>query len=346
MGARNFHFFFFPAPKHNPPTMKTEVKKKLVAHLKDHEKYICDYRLLKKAVALGVEVKKVHRVLEHDQAPWLSGYIEKNTEYRANARNDFENSIYGKTCEDIRNRRSINITDDRKKAEKMVDKNTFITGKEIDGLYFLEMGKECIVYNKPSYVGACILDVSKKLMLDFHYGFMKEQYGDKATMLYTDTDSLVYKVETDNIFNDISALECCDDFDLSNMDNHYHSDANKKVAGKMKSETGSKVISEWISLRPKCYSLYDSGIAKDKDYMRKCKGIQSHVVRKKMEHDDLRGVLQERKSHHKRLCQPGPHHLQLREGQEGAVTVYDKMWVCDDGIQCLPYGHYRATVCA
>lgn len=324
--------------------------KKLTPHLGEHKKYVCDYRLLKKAVALGAVITKVYRILEFKQSAWLKPYIDKCTQYRKEAKNDFDkdvfklliNSIYGKTCENIRNRRTIKITSDPERALKWVSKNTFINGKVEDGMYYIELCKERIVYNRPSYVGIAVLDISKKLMLDFHYDFMMEKYGkEKAKLLYSDTDSLVYHVTTPNFLKDISSEENRHEFDLSNMpkDSPYYCEINKKKAGVMKVETGANIIEEFVALRPKSYAYHGIGVED-----RKCKGIQRNVVKKVMKYQDWKTVLDTGKSmYHKTygFVSKTDQIYSYEMKKKSLSAFYDKMHVFDDGIRCLPYGHYK-----
>ena len=334
-------------------TKKIYTSRKLTPHLNDHKAYVLDYRLLKKAVELGVEVMAVHKILQFDQSPWLRPYIDKNTEYRRESTNDFDkdvfkllnNSVYGKTCENLRNRRDVKVTSDPDKALKYCSRNTFKNGKEEDGMYYIELCKAQIVYDRPSYVGVAVLDLSKKVMLDFHYDFMTKQYGDKQKLLTTDTDSLAYHVETENIYADISSDANKHRFDLSNMGEPYKCMDNCKTVLKMKSEAGDRLIDEWISLRPKCYAF--SGDAIDlktkSDTVRKCKGIQSHVVKNVMTNDEYRTVLQSGKpmNHITRGFVSKTHTIYSYETIKKSLSAfYDKMHVCEDGISCLPYGHY------
>ena len=215
-------------------------------------------------------------------------------------------------------------------------------------MYYIELCKSEIVYDRPSYVGVAVLDLSKKVMLDFHYDFMVEQYGSKQKLLYSDTDSLVYHVETENIFADISSTENKHLFDLSNMPKPYNCMDNCKKVLKMKSEAEAKRIEEWISLRPKCYAFSGVGVDSKRktDSVRKCKGIQSHVVNKVMTNDEYRNVLQTGKAQHHvtRGFVSKTHTIYSYETIKKSLSAfYDKMHVCDDGVSCLPYGHYSIT---
>ena len=100
----------------------------------------------------------------------------------------------------------------------------------------------------------CILDLSKVLMYDFHYNFIKVKYGDKAQLLFTDTDSLCYHIRTDDIYEDFDQYR--DMFDNSdyNKSSNYYFDYNKKVIGKMKDEAAGNIITSFVGLKSKMYS--------------------------------------------------------------------------------------------
>ena len=119
------------------------------------------------------------------------------------------------------------------------------------------MKKTRLIFDKPVYLGMCILDLSKTLMYDFHYNYIKQKYGNKAKLLFTDTDSLMYEIETSDFYKDISS-DVKDKFDTSNYPpNHpsgITSGMNKKVLGMFKDEAGGKIIEEFIGFRTKLYS--------------------------------------------------------------------------------------------
>ena len=170
---------------------------KLIPTLKKKEKYVTHYRNL--YIDLGLKVTKVHRVLEFNQSPWLKQYIDFNTEKRKNAKNAFEkdffklmnNSVFGKTMENIRKRVDVRLVTDEKKLLKLTSKPAYVSSKIFnENLVAVHKIKETLPLNRPAYVGMCILDLSKTLMYDFHYNYIKSKYGDKAKLLFTDTDSL------------------------------------------------------------------------------------------------------------------------------------------------------------
>ena len=155
------------------------------------------YRNLQQYTDLGLKVKKVHRVLEFNQSPWLRKYIDFNTQKRTQAKNSFEkdlfklmdNSVFGKTMENLRKRVDVKLVTDEKKLMKLTSKPTFVTGKIFnEKLVAVHKIKEPLTLNRPAYVGMCILNISKILMYDCHYNYIKKKYNDKAKLLFIDTD--------------------------------------------------------------------------------------------------------------------------------------------------------------
>ena len=108
--------------------------------------------------------------------------------------------------ENIRNRVDIKFVNDKKQAEKLSAKPNFNHCNIFsEDLIAIPMKKTNLRFNKPVYLGMCILDLSKTLMYDFHYNYIKRKYGDKARLLFTDTDNLMYEIETEDFYKDISA---------------------------------------------------------------------------------------------------------------------------------------------
>ena len=142
--------------------------------------------------------------------------------------------------------------------------------------------------NKPVYLGQALLDLSKTIMYEFHYDYMKCKYrGEDLTLHYMDTDSLIYSIRTEDFYKDIADnVEAR--FDTSGYvpDRPLPLGLNKKVIGLMKDELGGEVMREFVSLQPMMYS-YKVGNSEPK----KCKGIKKCVVRKTISFDDYKTCL-------------------------------------------------------
>lgn len=156
------------------------------------------------------------------------------------------------------------------------------------------MGKTELVFNKPIYVGMSILDLSKNLMYDFHYNYIKPKYGNKARLLFTDTDSLMYEIDTDDFYQDIEN-DIKTKFDTSNYPEDHNGikqRVNKKVIGIMKNETAGQEITEFVGLRAKLYAYKID----DKNVGKRCKGVKKSVVKSSITFDDYKNCLFEGQS--------------------------------------------------
>ena len=101
--------------------------------------------------------------------------------------------------ENIRKRADVRLVTDQKKLSKLVSKPTFVNSKIFnEDLVAVHKIKETLTLDRPAYVGMCILDLSKTLMCDCHYNYIKSRYNNKAELLFTDTDSLCYEMRTNN----------------------------------------------------------------------------------------------------------------------------------------------------
>ena len=144
------------------------------------------------------------------------------------------------------------------------------------------MGKSTVCLDKPKYLGQTILDVSKVLIYDFHYGYVKPKYGEKANLLFTDTDSLCYEIETEDFFRDVSP-DVNERFDTSEYPKNHPSGIptgkNKKVIGLFKDEADGNIISEFVGLRSKCYAIkiFESGTE-----LKKCKSVKKSFVKNEL----------------------------------------------------------------
>ena len=226
---------------------------KIVCNFYDKKEHVVHIRALKQALNYGLILKKVHRVIEFNQEAWLKPYTEMNIKLRTEAKNDFEkyffklmnNSVFGKTMENVRNHRDIKLVTTDKRWNQLVSDPNYHTSKHFsENLFAIEMEKTKVKMNKPVYLGMSILDISKTIIYEFWYDYIKQKYQDNAKLCYKDTDSIIIHIKTEDFYRDIA-----DDvekwFDVSN----YSEDdkralpigMNKKVIGLFKDELGGKI---------------------------------------------------------------------------------------------------------
>ena len=326
---------------------------KLIPTLNDKKNYVLHEENLKLYLRLGLKLKKIHRVLEFREKPWLKQYIDFNTEKRKNAKNAFEkdffklmnNSVFGKTMENIRKRCNIKLETDPDHFLRQTAKPTFVSCKIFhENLVAVHMKKNFLKLDKPSYVGMCILDLSKVLMYDFHYNFIKKKYGERARLLFTDTDSLCYYIITDDGYQDLyNHKEMFDNSDYSKSSKFYF-DENKKVIGKMKDEAAGNHITSFVGLKSKMYSyLVESPDGEIKNN-KTAKGISKNVTKRDLEHEDyLSCLLNSTIVKHKMKTFRSDHHVvSSYEINKTSLSCFDdKRYILDDGITSYAYGHVK-----
>ena len=217
-----------------------------------------------------LNLKKIHRIIEFNQEAWLKPYIDMNTELRKAAKNDFEkdlfklmnNSVLRKTMGNIRKHKDIKLVTTDKKRSKLVSEPNYHTINLIsEDLSIIEMKTTKVKMNKLIYLGLSILEISKMLMYEFWYDYMKPKYGNDVKLCYMDTDSFIMNIKTNDFYEDITN-DVGNRFDTSNyeVNRPLPMGKNKKIIGLMKDELGGKIITEFVTLRPKTYSyLTDDG---------------------------------------------------------------------------------------
>ena len=246
--------------------MKINKCEKLVCNTHNKGSYAVHIRSLKQALNHGLKLTMVYRIFEFRQEEWLKPYIEMNIKLRMQAKNDFEkdffklmnNSVFAMTMENVRKHRDIKIVTTDKRRSILASEPNYHSTKYISkDLLIMEMKKVEVKMNKPIYLDQVILDISKTLMYEFWYNYIKPKHSDKARLCYMDTDSFVMNIKTDDFYKDIA-----DDverwFDTSN---HNKKDKrplpigeNKKVIGMFKDELGGKIMTEFCALRAKIYA--------------------------------------------------------------------------------------------
>ena len=340
---------------------------KLVPNLNDKKNYVVHSKNLEYYIKLGLKVKKIHKVLKMKQSKWLKEYIDLNTGLRKKAKNDFEkdfyklmnNAVFGKTMENVRNRIELELVTDHKRMEKLgADprlKNINIIREQNnqendEGLVSVERKKNVVKLNKPIYAGFSILELSKLHMYKFHYDHIKPKYDDKAKLLFTDTDSLCYHIQTDDVYADM--VEDKDLFDLSNYADaektkFVYDTTNKKVLGKFKDETEGIPITEFVGIRSKMYSLLIDGNKEKKTG----KGIKKY----KLKNDHIRHADYKRCVYHDNKIEnmrqntsflgfrSKNHEVHTMKYNKISLNAFDDKRHIYDGVSSHSYGHYKTN---
>ena len=326
---------------------------KLIPNLRDKKKYVLHYKNLIQCLDMGLKVTHIYRGIKFVESEWMKPYINKNTNLRAKAKNNFEkdfyklmnNSVFGKTMENIRNRVDVKLVNTKEKRRKLVAKPNLKSPPKIfsENLVSVHMKKTSLTMNKPVYLGMCILDLSKTIMYDFHYNYIKSKYGDKAKLLFSDTDSLMYEIQTEDFYKDISG-DVKNKFDTSDYPENHPSGIptgeNKKVLGMMKDEAAGKIIKEFVGLRAKLYSF----IMDDGEEIKKCKGIKKQVVESSIRHEHYKTCLTTGKEQLRKqnILRSYSHEVYTEEVNKVALSpLDDKRYILSDGIHTLAWGHYK-----
>ena len=329
--------------------IKVNGVEKLICHFKPRKNYVVHYRNLRQYLEMGMRITAVHRGISFYQSSWMEPYIRKNTELRKTAANSFEkdffklmnNSVFGKTIENIRKRQNIILIDDRKKAAKLTSRPNFDRATIFDkNLIAVHMKKTEVYFNKPVYVGQAILDLSKTLMFNFHYNYIKEKYKKKAELLFTDTDSLMYQIQTDDFYKDIYN-DVYYRFDTSDYPSNHPSGIptglNKKVIGMFKDEVAGKQITHFIGLRPKLYTFK----IEDGYTTKKCKGVKKNVVKKGIDFEHYFECLftGEKQMRTMKIIRSENHDIYSKEVNKIALSSEDdKRKVLKDKVKTLALG--------
>ena len=164
-----------------------------------------------------------------------------------------------------------------------------------ENLIAVHMKKTELYFNKPVYLDMSILDLSKSFMYEFRYNYIKGKYGDNAKLLFTDTDSLTYKIMTKDFYKDFNP-DIEEWFDTSDYPTNHPSGIktglDSKVLGMSKDEACGRHIVEFVGLRAKLYSYKILDVSENK----KCKGVTKNVTKRSIQLDDYRECLFSRRN--------------------------------------------------
>ncbi|KAJ8983456.1 hypothetical protein NQ317_013331 [Molorchus minor] len=283
-----------------PPNSKNV---KLIPNLENKKHYIIHYINLKQCLKFGLILTKIHRAVKFTQSPWLQKYIDLNTQMRNKSKNKFEknlyklknNSIYGKTMENVENRVDIKLVSQWRRNKNTITCAELLLAKPqfknlsifSENLIAVQMQKTRIVYNKPIYVGFSILDISKTVLYDFFYNYLKPSYKQNLELLYTDTDSLIFNVFTSNFYEDMKRN--IDKYDTSNypINNIHNIPQNKSIVGKFKDEYAGESIKSFYGTGAKAYC-----IKTENHVVKKAKGVKKSTINKQLSITDYVEVIE------------------------------------------------------
>ena len=262
------------------------------------------------------------------------------------AKNSFEkdffklmnNSVFGKTMENLRKRSNIRLETDPEHLIKLTKKPTYVSSKIFDeNLVGVQMKNVSLFLNKPSYVGFSILELSKTLMYDFHYNYIRKKYPD-AKLLFTDTDSLVYHIVAEDVYIDFYKDKALFDNSDYPESSKFYFDNNKKVIGKFKDEASGDPITEFVGLKSKMYS-YKTENKENKT----AKGVKKNVIKRELCHSDYRDTLYNCTTmrHKMRTIRSEYHQISSYQINKVSLSPFDdKRYILDDCITSYAYGHH------
>ena len=362
---------------HNRDFLKKNKEKflpsrKLVPDLTNKRNYVCSLKNIQFYLKHGLILKKIHRVLAADQSAFLKPYIDFNSDKRQKCSSEFEsdffklcnNSIYGKTIEDLRKRSNVDIVKEQKTAKRLIAKPQFKGFHILDeDVTIVQSMKTKILLNKPIACGFMVLENSKNIMGDFWYGVMKPRYGTQIKLLLSDTDSFVYAVYTADGYKDLYDLR--EYMDLSGYSTTsilapFRDVTNKKVPGKFSDEKTNEIIREVIALKPKMYSIltkvleckkinhpdHPHHVCDDccfKGHSVTAKGIKRSAQRV-ITHDAYKTTLETAGTTMTtaKAIRTIKHNIFTQIVTKRGLSAYDdKKYILEDGVRTLSYGHYK-----
>ena len=190
--------------------------------------------------------------------------------------------------ENLGNRIDVKLVNNEKDFLKCTSKPSYMSHKIFDNnLVAIRKSKLALKLNKP---WMCILESSKVLMYEFHYDYIKNKYDNKSKLLFIDTDSLMYEIKPEDLYEDFISNKEMSDFRNYLTKSKYYDDSNKLVIGKMKDEFGGVAVQELVGLKPKIYSF----LVHNNEH-KKAKGVNKDVV-PTISHNGYKDVLLNNKS--------------------------------------------------
>jgi len=303
---------------------------------------------------MGMTISKIHSVISYKQKPIFKDYIVKNSKLRQEANNEFDkdlykflnNSLFGKTMENVRGRKSFNLVNTKQKLIKQTSLPHFLCAHKFnENLVLTEKMNLQVKLDKPIYIGQAVLDLSKLIMYRLRYEKLAayaNEFNGTITVIGGDTDSLFCSIHNIDLYNQLHPAMLRDDLlDTSNYPREHmlFTNRNKAKLGCIKDEVCGEELQEAILLKPKCYSMITfSGKANKKT----AKGIQ-YCVRQALRHEEYVNVfkLQNELACTVRRFQSTNHIVNTVELTKWALSATDNKRAWISANKSLPFGHYK-----
>ncbi|XP_060873771.1 uncharacterized protein LOC132947480 [Metopolophium dirhodum] len=278
---------------------------------------------------------------------------------RKKAKNDFEkdffklmnNAVFGKTMQSKRKEMKMELVSCERRLQKLINNMRFKHAiRYSENLTAVALENKIIKFDKPIYIGFAVLDISKTMMYDYHYNVMKKHYNDNIELMYTDTDSLVYLIKTEDFYADLAAnANLLDRMDTANLPSNHpcYVAGRKKTPGYFSDEVNGNVISDFCALRAKSYAfnVYTGPEDRLGGEKIKAKGIRGHVVKNHMTLEDHRKCLFDEEGlelyRENISIRSFNHQLMTIKTKKLTYNSYDdKRVVLEDKVHTLAHGHY------
>ena len=242
--------------------------------------------------------------------------------------------------ENLRSRIDIKLVNNKKDYLKCTSKPIYMShkifGSNLFAIRNLQLSKLALKLNKPAYIGMCILELGKILTYEFHYDYIKNEYGNNTKFLFTDTDSLMYEIKTEDAYEDFSSHKEMFDFSNYSTKSKYCDDSNKLVILKLKDEIGGFAIKEFVGLKPKMYVHFID----DSSGHKKAKGLNRNVVKTVSQNEYKNVLVSERYLRHSmNRIRSGDHKIVTYKVNKISLSYFDnKIYIQNSGYFGLALG--------
>jgi hypothetical protein len=279
----------------------------------------------------------------------MSDFVNYNTRKRKEAKDEFSklyyknsvNSTFGKTMQSKRLEVDIKLVSTKKHANKILSKTSLKRWQIFnENLVGVELKRINLTLDKPICAGMVILDEAKRIMYNIHYNIMKNIFKGEMKLLMTDTDSLVYYIEHDDVYEELG--KHADLFDFSNFGKTHplYNIRNHKKLGTIKVETGETIITHFVGLRPKVYSMKLDGTDEE---LKRAKGVPKSVISNRLTHQDYKHTLDncEILFAESNTIKSWNHEIFTKNVNKLSLSSLDDKRYLINNIDSYSYGHYK-----